>query len=89
MQVARLREFARYILAHVYSVVLADPAVLTNAAFVASLKLRSTPFCPQSMREAYAPYAESTDVYEWKDLNPLALWASQGLKKQTREEQLI
>ncbi len=86
--VAVLREFARYILAHVFAVVLEDPAVLTNAPFIASLKLRSTAFCPESMRAAYAPYAGSSEVHQW-NLNPFALWAVEKRKKQTPEELFI
>ncbi len=68
----RMREFARHILAHVYAVILADKRVLLNAPFVASLKLRSTTFDPVRMREDYAPFAESDEVYPWK-LNPFCL----------------
>jgi 2-polyprenyl-6-methoxyphenol hydroxylase-like FAD-dependent oxidoreductase len=69
---ARLREFARFIIAHVYASVLGDARVLTNGPFVAGLKLRETVFDPEQMRAAYAPYAESTEQYPWT-LDPLAL----------------
>ncbi len=70
--VQRMKEFARHILAHVYAVVLGDKRVLLNAAFVSSLKLRSTTFDPVRMRRDYAPFADSSQVYEWK-LNPFSL----------------
>jgi hypothetical protein len=70
--IMRLREFARYILAHVHAVVLDDPSVLHNPSFLACLKLRDTLFDPQRMREAYEPHAHSTGKYTW-NLDPLAL----------------
>jgi flavin-dependent dehydrogenase len=72
MHVQRLKEFARHIIAHVYAVVLGDKRVLLNAPFVSSLKLRSTTFDPVRMRQDYARFADSSQVYEWK-LNPFAL----------------
>ena len=68
----RLKEFARYILAHVHAVVLGDRRVLLNAPFVSSLKLKSTTFDPARMRRDYTPFAHADQVYEWK-LNPFAL----------------
>ena len=68
----RMKDFARHILAHVYAVVLADKRVLLNAPFVSSLKLRSTTFDPARMRQDYAPFADSGEVYPWK-LNPFSL----------------
>lgn len=70
--VERMREFARYIYAHVYAVMLGDKKVLLNDAFVKSLKLRDVKFDPEKMRQDYAPFAGCEDVYEWK-LNPFAL----------------
>lgn len=72
MQLERMREFTRYILAHVHAVVLGDKRVLLNAKFVAALKLRETVFDPEAMREAYARHAVSEGVYEW-NLNPFAM----------------
>ena len=68
----RLKEFARYILAHVHAVVLGDRRVLTNSPFVTSLKLGDTVFDVEQMRAAYAPFAESTEIYPWT-LNAFAL----------------
>lgn len=72
-QTERLMEFARYIIAHVHAVVLNDRKILLNSAFVSRLKLRNTEFDPEKMRAAYAPYAASKDLYEWKYLDPFAL----------------
>ena len=77
MHVERIKEFARYIIAHVYAVVLGDKRVLLNAPFVSGLKLRDTSFDPVRMREDYARFADSdqthqSQIYPWK-LNPFAL----------------
>jgi flavin-dependent dehydrogenase len=72
-QTEQLKEFARYIIAHVHAVVLNDRNVLLNAPFVSGLKLRNTAFDPEKMRAAYAPYADSPKRYEWKHLDPFAL----------------
>jgi flavin-dependent dehydrogenase len=70
--IARLKEFARYIIAHVHAVVLDNPDVLRNASFLRSLKLRETVFDPAAMRAAYAPHAASAEIHEW-NLDPFAL----------------
>ncbi len=70
--IQRLREFARYILAHVHAAVLEEPKVLQNASFISSLKLRDTVFDPASMRAAYAAHAGVEGTYAW-NLNPFAL----------------
>lgn len=70
--VERMREFARYIYAHVYAVILGDKRVLLNDAFIRGLKLRDVKFDPDKMRADYAQYAGCDDVYAWK-LNPFAL----------------
>ena len=70
--VEKMKEFARYILAHVYAVVLGDKRVLLNKPFVASLKLRETVFDPERMKETYARFADSNEMHQW-NLNPFAL----------------
>ncbi len=70
--VDRMREFARYIYAHVYAVILGDKKVLLNDSFVRSLKLREVRFDPEAMRADYAQHAGCEAVYPWK-LNPFAL----------------
>ncbi|MEX2262348.1 MAG: hypothetical protein WD696_10370 [Bryobacteraceae bacterium] len=71
---ARLKEFARYIVAHVYASTLGDKKVLLNAAFIASIKLRDFRFDPEEIRAAYEPFADSAEMQEW-NLNPFALEA--------------
>jgi hypothetical protein len=68
----RLKEFARYIIAHIYASVLGSREALTNGPFVSNLSLRNTVFDPAAMKSAYAPYAGSRDVHRW-NLNPFAL----------------
>jgi 2-polyprenyl-6-methoxyphenol hydroxylase-like FAD-dependent oxidoreductase len=68
----RLKEFARYIIAHIYASVLGNREALTNGPFVSNLSLRETVFDPAAMKAAYAPYAGSRDIHRW-NLNPLAL----------------
>jgi 2-polyprenyl-6-methoxyphenol hydroxylase-like FAD-dependent oxidoreductase len=70
--VDRLKDFARYIITHIYASVLGNREVLTNKPFIESLNLRNTPFDPQAMRAAYEPHAMSTETYEWT-LNPFVL----------------
>ena len=67
-----LREFARYILAHVHASVLGNREVLTNAAFVESLNLHHTTFDPKLMSEHYRCYAGADRQFEWR-LNPYVL----------------
>jgi hypothetical protein len=70
--VDRLREFARYIVAHVHASVVGDRRVLMNAPFVASLRLQHVAFDESAMRAAYAPYAGSAEQFRW-NLDPAAL----------------
>jgi flavin-dependent dehydrogenase len=69
---ARLKEFARYITAHVYASVLGDPEALINAPFVASIDLRCTVFDPDRMAAHFSGYSGSAERFTW-DLNPFAL----------------
>jgi hypothetical protein len=69
---ARLKEFARYILGHIYASVLGDRAVLTNAAFLATLDLQQTTFDPDRMASQYRLYAGAAVQQPW-NLNPFAL----------------
>jgi flavin-dependent dehydrogenase len=70
--VARLKEFALYIIAHIYASVLGSREVLMNAPFVASLDLRSTVFDPDRMAAHYAQYAGTGAQPTW-NLNQFAL----------------
>jgi len=67
-----MKEFARYIMAHVHAAVVGDKRVLLNAPFIASLKLREMHFDPEKMRQNYAKYADREEMHQW-NLNPFAL----------------
>jgi len=69
---ARLKEFARYILGHIYASVLGDRAVLTNAAFLATLDLQQTTFDPDRMASQYRSFAGAAVQQSW-NLDPFAL----------------
>ena len=73
MHVEKMREFARYILAHVHAAVLGDRRALVNAKFIASLKLRDTAFDPAAMRARWEQYSASEEMHQWKNLDPWVL----------------
>ena len=56
---------ARYTAAHVYALVLDQPALVWNRPFLEQLDLERLSFDPEAMRAAYAPFADSTDRYSW------------------------
>ncbi|MBI2821617.1 MAG: hypothetical protein HYX74_05280 [Acidobacteria bacterium] len=71
-QLRNLKEFARFIVAYVASVVLEKKQLLLNRSFVESLKLRELRFDPEEMRARWQAYAGCTESYPWK-LDPLAM----------------
>jgi flavin-dependent dehydrogenase len=60
-----LRELARFIVAHVSSVVLGDRQVLTNAAFVRAIDLEHLRFDPEQLHAHHARFADADEVYRW------------------------
>jgi hypothetical protein len=64
-QLANLTELARYIVAYVSSVVLADERVLTNRAFVEGLDVQNFRFDPGAMYDRYVQCAGVTEPYAW------------------------
>ena len=64
-QVANLLELARYVVAHVCSVVLGDRRVLINRPFVASINPFDVTFDLDEMRARYSKFACSTEEYQW------------------------
>ena len=64
-QLASLLGLARFVVAHVHSVVLGDSAVLTNRSFVESIDLDNFSFDETEMRERYAAHAENDEQYVW------------------------
>jgi flavin-dependent dehydrogenase len=64
-QVVNLEELARFIVAHICSVVVTDERLLVNRAFVEKIDLRDLRFDPDEIRAWYATSVDSPDVYEW------------------------
>lgn len=64
-QLLNLKELARFIVAHIHSVVLADESVLTNRAFVESLNLSDLRFDLEEMRAHYGRHEQAPDQYLW------------------------
>jgi hypothetical protein len=60
-----LFELARFIIAHVTSVVLGDRRVLSNAPFMDRIKLEDIRFDPEQMRVDYAAAGTSASTYRW------------------------
>src|SRR6185295_918877 len=64
-QLANLMELARFVVAHVYSVVLGDASAIANRSFVESLDLDNFSFDAGKMRERYAAHAGNLEQYVW------------------------
>jgi flavin-dependent dehydrogenase len=60
-----LGELARFIVAHVGSVVLSDRRVLKNAPFIDGIDLENLRFVPEEMHERYARHADSGREFTW------------------------
>jgi len=71
-QVRNLLELARYIVAHLCSIVVDDERALSNAPFVASINPYDVSFDLDKIRERYAEFADLTDEYQWS-FDPLVL----------------
>jgi hypothetical protein len=65
VQLANLLELARFIVAHIYSVVLEDDGVVTNRSFVESIDLDDFRFDLSEMRQRYAAHAANVEQYIW------------------------
>jgi hypothetical protein len=64
-QLENLRELARFVVAHVHSVVLGDEGVVANRPFVESIDLENFRFDEDEMRARYAEYAGAAEQYTW------------------------
>jgi len=64
-QLANLMELARFVVAHVYSVVLGDKEVVTNRSLVESIELDNFCFDASKMHETYAAHAGHLERYVW------------------------
>jgi flavin-dependent dehydrogenase len=64
-QLANLLELARFIVAHVHSVVLADDGIVSNRSFVETIDLDDFRFDESEMHKHYAAHAGNAERYEW------------------------
>ncbi|HSL23715.1 MAG TPA: FAD-dependent monooxygenase [Vicinamibacterales bacterium] len=64
-QLANAMMLARYLAAHVYAMVLDEPALVWNRSFVSSLDLETLSFDPVRMAADYAPHAGCGERYAW------------------------
>ncbi len=64
-QVANLEVLARFIGAHVASVVLDEKRVLTNRSFIEGLDIQTLEFDPEEMRRRYAACIDDEEMYPW------------------------
>ena len=64
-QLANTMTLAKYIAAHIYAMVLDEPGLVWNRPFLEQLDTERLNFDPDAMRAEYAPFAPSTDRYEW------------------------
>ncbi|MFN2597618.1 MAG: FAD-dependent oxidoreductase [Pyrinomonadaceae bacterium] len=64
-QLENLKELARFIVAHVYSVVCGDERAVTNRPLVEGIDLYSFRFDVEEVRERYARHARAEERFEW------------------------
>ena len=89
-QLDNLKELARFIIAHIYSVVLGDQRVLTNDAFIKSLKLDDIRFDAEEMRVTYEKYAAELELYVWEfDQCVLDRFQTERAKSSSSPQKLI
>ncbi|HEY1379873.1 MAG TPA: NAD(P)-binding protein [Gemmataceae bacterium] len=62
---ANLDELARFVAAHVASVVIGDRAVLTNARFVEGIDVTNLAFDPEAIRAHWSMCADAAETYCW------------------------
>jgi len=65
MQLENLQGLARFIVAHVYSVVLNDPRAKTNRAFVEKIELDRIQFEPEEMKARLSMCSDHGERYDW------------------------
>ena len=88
-----LDELARFVVAHVSSVVLSDRRLLTNAPFIDGIDLENLRFDPEDMRQRWERHAGADDPYTWS-FDPFVLGrfrsdpvlAASGVNGCSREE---
>lgn len=79
-QLESLAEFARFIVAYIYSVVLGDERILFNHSFVSAIDFKSLSFDVEAMANEWERHAASSDEFEWsfcpRSLDP---WRTRSL----------
>jgi flavin-dependent dehydrogenase len=76
-QLASLERMARWMVAHVASVVLSEPRVLGDRAFIERIDPAQEPFDPEAWARRWAEVGGSDGTYEW-GFDPLPLY-DQGI----------
>lgn len=64
-QLVSLDEFARFIVAYVYSQMLDDVEILNNRAFIESIDFRDVPSERVEMKEAWTQYEATSERHDW------------------------
>ena len=64
-QLAGLKEYARYLMVHIDSMVLDDPDLLTNSAYIERLDITGQSFDPDAMKTARTAAGANTEPYHW------------------------
>jgi hypothetical protein len=64
-QLANTIHLARYTAGHIYALVLDEPSIVWNRAFLESLDLERLSFDPERMLADYSPHAGATERYPW------------------------
>jgi flavin-dependent dehydrogenase len=86
-QVRNLLELARFIVAHVCSIVVDDERALSNRPFVESINPYDVGLDIEKIRERYAKFADSREVYQWP-FDPFVLqrFRTEGKKMHARDK---
>jgi flavin-dependent dehydrogenase len=64
-QLINLTELANFLAAWIFSVVLDEARIVTNASFISSINFAKIKFDPDRMQQDWAPHRLSTEQYEW------------------------
>lgn len=64
-QLLNLQELARYIVAYLSSIVLSEPALLTDRAFIEEIDLKSFKFDPEELRRQALVCDPTAEPYQW------------------------
>ena len=83
-QLVNLTEFARFIVAYIYSVVLADERVISNASFIEAIDFKTLEFNVEAMCGEWDSHSNNFGDFEWS-FCPHALDAFRGHACKTEE----